>query len=73
MYKERYCEIKMTKKNKLIRTLPLRYLEKEIFAFKKNIYISSENNDFGFNSIQKIIFSKNFPFKETKSATMNIF
>ena len=25
--------------------------------------ISSENNDFGFNSIQKINFSKNFPFK----------
>ena len=25
--------------------------------------ISSENNDFGFNSIQKINFSKKFPFK----------
>ena len=25
--------------------------------------ISSKNNDFGFNSIQKINFSKKFPFK----------
>ena len=25
--------------------------------------ISSEHNDFGFNSIQKINFSKKFPFK----------
>ena len=31
--------------------------------------ISSENNDFGFNSIQKNIFSKNFPFKCIRKQT----
>ena len=31
--------------------------------------ISSENNDFGFHSIQKINFSKNFPFKCIRKQT----